>query len=85
MCAFAVILSTKENYGGSMRTIASQPLPLITVREFSERLAIKESTARAWLLARRISRVRVGRKAVRIPASEVDRLITEGTIPAREK
>ena len=57
---------------------------LLRVSEAAELLAVKESTIRAWLLARRLSRVRVGRRAVRIPAAEVQRLIVEGTIPARD-
>jgi excisionase family DNA binding protein len=57
---------------------------LLTAAQVAERLAIKESTIRAWLLARRLARVRVGRRAVRIPESEVERIIAEGTIHARE-
>jgi excisionase family DNA binding protein len=56
---------------------------LLRVPEFAERLGIKSSTARAWLLARRISKARVGRRAIRIPESEVERIISEGFIPAR--
>ena len=56
----------------------------LRVDEFAARLNIKESTARAWLLRRRITMVRVGRRAVRIPFTEVERLISEGTVPARE-
>lgn len=58
---------------------------LLRVCDVAKLLAVKESTIRAWLLARRISRVRVGRRSVRVPASEVQRLIQEGTIPARER
>ena len=58
---------------------------LLTVAEAAARLAVKESTIRAWLLARRLSRVRIGRRAVRIPTTEVERIIVEGTIPARER
>ena len=58
---------------------------LLTTFQVAERLAMKESTIRAWLLARRLSRVRVGRRAVRIPASEVERIIAEGTVPWREQ
>jgi excisionase family DNA binding protein len=56
---------------------------LLTVREVAERLALKEATIRAWLLARRIASVRVGRRAVRIPCSEVDRVVAEGFLPAK--
>jgi excisionase family DNA binding protein len=58
---------------------------LLRASEAAELLAVKESTIRAWLLRRKIGIVRVGARAVRIPASEVERLISEGSIPAREK
>lgn len=57
---------------------------LLTVSEAARRLAMKESTIRAWLLTRRIAKVKLGRRAVRVPLSEIERLIKEGTIPARE-
>jgi len=58
---------------------------LLRVSEAAKLLAVRESTVRAWLLARRIGRIRVGRRSVRIPMTEIDRLIQEGTIPAREQ
>lgn len=57
---------------------------LLTVKEVAQRLALREATIRAWLLARRIASVRVGRRAVRIPSSEIDRILTGGFVPARE-
>lgn len=57
---------------------------LLRVSEAAERLAVKESTLRAWILARRLSCVHIGRRAVRIPISEIERIIVEGTVPARE-
>lgn len=65
-----------------METRASE-LQLLTVAQVAERLAVKESTIRAWLLARRLSRVRIGRRAVKVRLSEVERVIAEGTLPAR--
>lgn len=56
---------------------------LLTVPEIAQRLAVKQSTIRAWLLTRRLCKVRVGRRAVRVPASEIDRIISEGMVPAR--
>lgn len=56
---------------------------LLTAAEVAARLAMKESTIRAWLLARRLAQVRVGRRAIRIPASEIKRIIAEGTVPVR--
>lgn len=58
---------------------------LLTVSEVAARLALKESTIRAWLLARRLIGVRVGRRAVRIPVSEVERIIAEGTLPRDDR
>ena len=58
---------------------------LLRVEDFASRLYIKPSTARAWVLRRRIAKVRLGSRAIRIPASEVSRLITEGLIPARPR
>jgi excisionase family DNA binding protein len=57
---------------------------LLRVDEFAARLNIKSSTARAWLLRRRVVKVRVGARAIRIPASEVERIVAEGTVPAAE-
>jgi excisionase family DNA binding protein len=57
---------------------------LLRVAEVAERLSLRESTIRAWLLSRRIGQVRIGRRSVRIPLAEVERIIGEGSIPARE-
>jgi excisionase family DNA binding protein len=55
---------------------------MLTVRQASERLGLRESTLRAWIAQRRIGIVRLGR-AIRIPLEEIDRLIAQGTIPAK--
>lgn len=55
---------------------------MLTVKQAAERLGLKAATLRAWIGQRRIGIVRLGR-AVRIPLEEVERLIAEGTIPAR--
>jgi len=57
---------------------------LLTAAQVAERLSLKESTIRAWLLAKRLSHIRIGRRAVRIPVFEVERIIAEGSVPARE-
>jgi excisionase family DNA binding protein len=56
---------------------------MLTVRETANRLGLQECTIRAWLAARKIDFVRLGR-AVRIPESEVCRLIEANTVPRRE-
>jgi excisionase family DNA binding protein len=63
----------------------TSPKKLLKVSEAAEMLAVKESTLRAWILSRRITLVRVGRRAIRIPASEIVRIIEQGTVPAREE
>ena len=51
---------------------------LLTVREAARALALRPATIRAWLYQRRLARVRIGKRAVRIPISEVQRIIREG-------
>jgi excisionase family DNA binding protein len=55
---------------------------LLTITEFAATLRLKPSCIRRWLRESRITSVHVGR-LVRIPASEVTRVVTEGTRLAR--
>jgi excisionase family DNA binding protein len=55
---------------------------LLRVNEFAERLDVTPACVRRWLLERKIVSTRIGR-LVRIPASEVQRLIESGLRPAR--
>lgn len=52
-----------------------------TVSEAANELALSVHTIRAWIAARRIAHIRLGR-AIRIPASEIRRVIEENTVPA---
>jgi excisionase family DNA binding protein len=54
----------------------------LTVRQASEALNLSEHTLRAWIGSRRIGVIRLGR-AVRIPHSEIERLLMQGAVPAR--
>jgi excisionase family DNA binding protein len=56
---------------------------LVTVDQAAEALSVSVHTIRAWIAERRITCVRLGR-AVRVPQSEIARLIEQGTIPARD-
>jgi len=56
---------------------------LLTVPQAAERLGVTESAIRRWLLERRITSIKVGRRLVRIPASEIQRLVEAGLRPAR--
>ncbi len=49
---------------------------LLTVREASEKLGLREATLRRWVLDKRVAYCKLGR-AVRIPAAAVSRLIRE--------
>lgn len=62
----------------------NQPEKLLRVSEVAERLGLRVSTVRAWILRRRIPVVRVSSRAIRVPESAVAKLIEAGTIPARE-
>lgn len=55
---------------------------LLTVKQFAQALGITVACVRRWVLERKIQVVKLGR-LVRIPRSEVERLIDEGTVPAR--
>lgn len=56
---------------------------MLRVAEVARRLGLKEGTVRLWLSRRKLAYVKLGR-AVRIPEAEVERLIKENLIPARE-
>jgi excisionase family DNA binding protein len=55
---------------------------LLTVDQAAIALTLKPKTIRAWIAARRIGYIRIGERAIRIPLSEINRMIEEGTIPA---
>lgn len=57
---------------------------LLRVPEAAERLALSEKTVWSWVGQRRIAVTRVGGRAVRIPESEVTRIIEAGYTPALE-
>ena len=57
---------------------------LVNVSEAARLLGLAQVTVRTWIAQRRIGVVRLGR-AVRIPLSEIDRLIERSTIPARDE
>lgn len=57
---------------------------LLRVDESADRLGMKVVTIRSWIAKRKIGFVRLGR-SIRIPESEIARLISENTVPARER
>ena len=57
---------------------------LKTVRQVAEELGLATVTIRTWMAQRRLRYVRLGR-SVRIPDSEVRRIIDSGTVPSLER
>jgi excisionase family DNA binding protein len=57
---------------------------LVSVNQAAEMLNLRPGTIRSWYRAGKLSRVRVGKKAIRILASEVRRIISDGFAPARK-
>ncbi len=55
---------------------------LLSVREASGRLGLSVSGVRQWVLLRKIAYHEIGR-AVRIEPAEVERILAEGYVPAR--
>ncbi len=61
---------------------------LITIREAANRLGLKESTIRKYILKRQIAYVKPSVRAVRIPIEELERILAAGlrpTIPQVEQ
>lgn len=55
---------------------------LLTGVQVAEILGLKPVTIRQWIAKRKLASVKVGDRAVRIPASEVTRIIERGFTPA---
>ena len=55
---------------------------LITIREAADRLGLKESTIRKYILKRQIAYVKPSLRAVRIPIEELERILAAGLRPA---
>lgn len=57
---------------------------LLPIKSAAERLGLSVSAVRSWVLRRKISYHKVG-GAVRIPASEVERILKDGYVPAKKE
>ena len=53
-------------------------MQLLTIREAANRLGLKESTIRKYILRRQIAYVKPSLRAVRIPIEELERIISTG-------
>ena len=57
---------------------------LLKISEAAEQLSVKPKTLRSWIGAKRVTVVRPGGWSIRIPASEIERIVAEGTVSAVE-
>lgn len=55
---------------------------LLSVPQVAERLSVTPACIRRWILERRVATIKLGR-LIRIPTSEVERLLRDGLRPAR--
>lgn len=60
----------------------SDTAKLYKIKEVAQKMGVAEVTIRTWLAERRLEFIRLGR-CVRISSAEVERLIADGTVPAR--
>lgn len=66
--------------GGNMEKQTGQARA-VSIPDFAIALGIKEPTVRAWLMKRKISKIKLGRRTL-IPISEIERLLSENLTPA---
>lgn len=67
----------------SARSARSLPVGrLYSVRDAAARLGLQPITLRKWIMRRRIAAVHLSRRCVRIPESELDRVISDGFVGA---
>jgi excisionase family DNA binding protein len=57
---------------------------MLSIAEFSKAVNLKECTIRAWVNGRKLTVIRLGRR-IRIPETELTRLIAENTVPAKRQ
>ncbi len=61
--------------------MSSKPPP-VTVATAAHDLNVSVHTVRSWIAQRRLGHLKLGR-AVRVPVSEIERLLQKGFVPSR--
>jgi excisionase family DNA binding protein len=62
--------------------MSKSEVSLLSVPQFANALGVTPACIRRWILERKITTVKLGR-LIRVPASEVERLVNSGLRPAR--
>lgn len=62
----------------------TRPGQLRTVGQVAVELSVAPSTVRAWIAQRRLGHVRLGR-AIRVPSTEIARVMEEGFTPPMKR
>ncbi len=55
---------------------------LLTAEQAAQILGIKLVTMRSWIAKRMVGSTRLGKRAIRVPDSEIQKLIERGSVPA---
>ncbi len=93
--AFAAILEARLSRPSAPPPQVTAPPPTIavparndkaalTVKEVAVMFGVAESTVRLWIGRRDIAVIRLGR-SVRIPKTEINRVMSENTVPVRRR
>ena len=66
---------------GAIQMRGAARCELMTVSEFAAALTVTPACVRRWILQRKVAIVKLGR-LVRIPVSEIERMVGDGLRPA---
>jgi excisionase family DNA binding protein len=58
---------------------------LLRLPEAARRLGLKPATLRSWVMRRRVRFVRLSARAIRFRAEDIERIISDCEVPAREE
>jgi excisionase family DNA binding protein len=62
--------------------MSKSEVTLLSVPQFANALGVTPACIRRWILERKITTVKLGR-LIRVPDSEIERLVNSGLRPAR--
>jgi excisionase family DNA binding protein len=71
------------SHGNTTQLWPAKDEEMYSVRPAAQKIGIQEKTLRTWIAAGRIGYVRLGTRTIRVPLSEVNRILSEGYQPAK--